>query len=189
MNLLLVRHGEIPSNVSKIYAGSSPERLTPRGELQAKEVARKLTEYNIDALYTSPVERARQTAGIIGGKIGKDALIENAFREIEMGPWEGMSEDEVAGTYPEEWAIWMSRPADLQLRGRETLDALLKRVLSGVHKICNKTGGRNLLIVTHVAIIRVLLLWHSNKSLNLYKTVPVSNAEIFSIALNDCSRL
>jgi len=184
MTLFLVRHGEIPSNVKKIYAGTSPERLTVRGELQAKAVAGKLTKHNIYALYSSPVKRALQTAEIIGKAIGKDVLIEDAFREMELGPWENVSEYDVARIYPVEWAVWQNRPAELKLPGREILDELLDRVLKGILNIYRNSTDTNVVIVTHVAVIRVFLLWHAMESLNLYKTIHVPNAEIFEIMID-----
>lgn len=184
MKLLLIRHGEIPSNVNKVYAGKSPERLTKKGVCQAREVSEKLKEYEVDALYSSPIKRALQTAQIISERIGMDLVVENAFREIKMGPWEGMSENDVAKEYPGEWDIWSNRPAELRLPGRETLDDLQQRVLTGISGIKAEHNG-NIVIVTHVAIIRVLLLWHANKSLNLYKTIHVPNGEIFEVRIDN----
>lgn len=185
MKLLLVRHGEIPSNVNKIYAGKSGEELTPKGLSQAAEVAGTLTSYSVHEIYSSPIHRACQTAGIISAKTGIPINIENAFREIELGPWEGLSESEVAQRYPDEWNIWQNRPAELKISGRETLKELLERVLAGIHNIAQIGRDQNIIVVTHVAIIRVLLLWHSKKSLNLYKTIMVPNAEIFEMHIED----
>jgi alpha-ribazole phosphatase/probable phosphoglycerate mutase len=184
MKLLMVRHGEIPSNVKKIYAGKSSEKLTKKGILQAKEVSEKLKSYKVHALYSSPIQRAIQTAEIIGKAIEMDFVIENAFREMELGPWEGLSEKDIARLYPEEWHIWHNSPAELKLPGRETLSALLERVLKGIWSIYEGMKDQTIVVVTHVAIIRVLLLWHKRKSLNLYKTIHVPNAEIFEIDIN-----
>ncbi len=183
MNLLMVRHGEILSNVKKIYAGRSGEGLTAKGLAQAREVAERLSRRDVHALYSSPIRRAVQTAQIIGEAIGLEPVTEYAFREMEMGPWEGMSEDDIARLYPEEWRMWRDRPAELKLPGRETLDELLKRVLTGVQGIGRSMAGRTVVVVTHVAVIRVLLLRHEGKSLNLYKKIHVPNAGIFEISL------
>lgn len=56
MNLLMIRHGETHSNLKKIYAGRSSERLTKRGELQAKEVSEKLKSYKVHSVYSSPIQ-------------------------------------------------------------------------------------------------------------------------------------
>ncbi len=184
MNLIMVRHGEIPSNTKKVYAGRSTEGLTAKGICQAEEVAEKLKSFNVHSIYSSPIQRALQTAEIIRDKTGTKVQIKNAFRELEMGPWEGSSEKEIAGLYPSEWQIWNSRPAELVLPERETLDQLLKRILTGIQDIYQNNSDRTIVMVTHVAIIRVLLLWHSKKSLNLYKTIHIPNAEIFEITIN-----
>ena len=186
MNLLMIRHGEIPSNINKVYAGRSSEHLTEKGVRQARQVSEKLKSLKIDALYSSPIQRALQTAQILSEDIGVDLEVDDAFRELEMGPWEGLSENDVAKEYPGEWSIWNSDPTKLRLAGRETLDKLRGRVLTGVKSIYNKAKDRNVVIVTHVAIIRVLLLWHEKKSLNLYKSIHIPNAEIFKIKI--CER-
>jgi alpha-ribazole phosphatase/probable phosphoglycerate mutase len=184
MKLLLVRHGEILSNTKKIYAGKSKERLTDRGIYQVHEVAGKLKGRRIHALYTSPIQRAIQTAEIIGNVIGKEYVIEDNFREMELGPWEGLSEEKIPELYPHEWEIWQKCPDTLNLPGRETLEELLNRVLTGVRQFYDKIIDQTLVVVTHVAIIRVLLLWHAQKSLKLYKQVHVPNAEIFEVRID-----
>lgn len=186
MHLIMIRHGEIPSNVNKIYAGRSPEKLTSQGVKQAECVGDKLKGVHLHTLYSSPIYRAIQTAMIICEIINRDFIIEDSFRELEMGPWEGLSEKEVAKEYPVEWKVWNTRPADLSLQGRETLDELQRRALSGLRSIYQNASDRRVAIVTHVAVIRVLLLWHANKSLNLYKTVHVPNAEIFELSIESC---
>jgi alpha-ribazole phosphatase/probable phosphoglycerate mutase len=181
----MVRHGEIPSNVKKIYAGTSPEGLTEKGIFQAGEVSVKLKNFTVDAIYASPIHRAVQTAEIISEAIGIDFLVENAFRELELGPWEGLSEDNIEEKYPEKWRTWNTRPAELRLAGRETLQELQERVLKGIQDIYREASDKTVVVVTHVAIIRVLLLWHEEKSLNLYKTIHVPNAKIFEIYNRD----
>lgn len=181
MKLLLVRHGEIPSNVKKIYAGKSSEELTLKGMSQAAEAAEILNSYSIHKIYSSPIHRAFQTAQIISTETGITVDVEDSFREMELGPWEGLSETEVAQSYPTEWNIWQNRPAELKIPGRETLKVLLDRVLTGIHNIAQGGEDQNIVVVTHVAIIRVLLLWHSKKSLNLYKTILIPNAKIFEM--------
>ncbi len=184
MNLLLVRHGEIPSNVNKVYAGRSTEGLTEKGLDQAKEVAEKLKSYTIHSMYSSPIQRAFQTATIISEVIGHNIIIMDEFREMEFGPWEGESEESIAKSYPAEWHIWNNSPAELRLKQRETLQELQTRVLAGIKSIYDVSDGKTVVVVSHVAIIRVLLLWHREMDLNLYKTIHIPNAEIFEIEID-----
>ncbi|MEM3101734.1 MAG: histidine phosphatase family protein [Candidatus Nitrosotenuis sp.] len=184
MNIFLVRHGEVLSNLRKVYAGKSPEPLTERGRRQAYESGERLKSFNIDALYTSPVKRAVETAMIIGEVTGKEYIVMDEFREMELGPWEGLSEDEIARLYPKEWRIWQEKPAELFMNGRETLNELVDRTLNGIRKIIDNYLHQNISLVTHVAIIRVLLLWDRGMDLNLYKTIEIPNGEIFKLGIS-----
>ena len=181
MNWYFVRHGEIDSNLRKIYAGQSPERLTEKGRRQAREMAEKLMNPGIDEIYCSPVARAVETAEIIGAILGKKPILAEAFKELALGPWEGKSETEVQRIFPAEWQVWNTRPAELILEKRETLRELLQRVLRGLELIQAQNGHRSVLVVTHVAIIRVLLLHWQALELNLYKQISIPHGKIFHL--------
>jgi len=181
LTLYLIRHGEIASNIKKIYAGSSEEELTQRGRQQAKEAGRKLASFNIKRIYTSPLKRTVQTANIIGSLLNQEPILEENFKELKLGIWEGLSEKEIIRRFPEEWEIWNKMPTQLVLENRETLYELLDRVLRGVEKIKAGCLDGSALIVTHVAIIRVLLLHARKMDLNQYRSIPVSNGEIFKV--------
>jgi len=188
MKLLMVRHGEISSNLKKVYAGKSSEELCKRGLAQAKEVSETLKYFRLNALYSSPMQRAIQTAKIIGEAIGLNVWIEKAFQEMKLGPWEGLSEIDISQIYPKEWQIWQTHPAELKMTGRETLKELQERVLKGIQKLYQVHKNQTVVVVTHVAIIRVLLLWQAKKNLNLYKTICVPNAKIFGVKIDTCPR-
>ena len=181
MNWCFVRHCEIESNVKKIYAGWSEEELTSRGRNQAIEATKRLARFDIDKIYTSPLRRTVQTSEIIGDFLKKTPCIEKDFKELRLGIWEGMSEEEVSKQFPEKWSVWNTRPAELVLDNRETLGELLQRVLSGMGRIRAELEEATVLIVTHVAIIRVLLLYTRKMHQNLYRTIPVPNGKIFKI--------
>ena len=178
MIFYLVRHGEIESNIKKVYAGWSEEELTTQGIQQARNAGQELINYKIDCIYCSPLRRTVQTAEIIGDALRKQPLLEENFKELRLGPWEGLSEDTIAREYPAEWELWNSQPADLILHGRETLSELQTRVLEGVAKIRKKHFAKSFLIVSHVAIIRVLLLYSRKMDLNFYKTLSVPNGQV-----------
>jgi broad specificity phosphatase PhoE len=181
LNWYFIRHGEIAANLRKIYAGQSPERLTGKGRRQAREMADMLTNRGIDEIYCSPVARTVETAEIIGAILGKRPILAEAFRELALGPWEGKSETEVQRDFPAEWQVWNNRPAELVLERRETLGELLQRVLQGLEVIYAQNGHRSVLVVTHVAIIRVLLLHWQTRDLNLYKKISIPHGKIYHL--------
>ncbi len=181
MKWYLIRHGEIKSNKKKVYAGWSEEGLTRRGTRQAKKAAGNMLFKGIDAIYCSPLKRTVQTAKIIGNKLKIEPVLNSRFKELKLGIWEGLSEADVRGQFPKEWMTWHSRPAELHLEGRETLAELRNRVMDGIDAIRAEVKSGSVLIVTHVAIIRILLLCAKKSDLNLYKTIPVPNAGIYEI--------
>jgi broad specificity phosphatase PhoE len=179
----LIRHGQTESNLKQIYAGRSPEGLTTTGRQQAGLLAEMSMTLGIDEIYCSPVARTVETATIIGHHLKKKPILAPAFAELAMGPWEGKSEAEVQQNYPSEWLVWNTRPAALVLPGRETLEELLRRVLGGLELIRDQIGRRSrIMVVTHVAIIRVLLLHWEARNLNLYRTIPIPHGKIFPLA-------
>ena len=181
VNWYFVRHGEIASNNKKVYSGRSNEALTEVGKRQVKDAAICLSESNIDAIFTSPLKRTVQTAEIPKARLSMDMPVhkDSSFNEIIMGPWEGMAEKEIAKQYSRAWAVWNTSPAELSLKGRETLKELQTRVINGMRDIENNNAFNSVLIVTHVAIIRIITLYASDMDLNAYKSIAVDNAQVF----------
>ena len=142
MNWYFIRHGEIGSNKRKVYSGRSSEPLTEHGVKQVEAACDELARLNIEAVYCSPLARTRQTSDIIVSSMGRDIPVfyDNSFIELKMGPWEGLAEHDVEIRYSEEWKLWNSHPAELALEGRETLDELQARVISGMQAIRNNSG-------------------------------------------------
>jgi alpha-ribazole phosphatase/probable phosphoglycerate mutase len=183
--IYLVRHGITRSNKEKVYAGRSTEGLLEEGVLAAEALGRKMEVLGISAVYTSPIKRALETARIISGHIKGELIVEDDLREIEMGPWEGLSEDEVASSYPSEYRIWLATPADLRLAGRETLDTVQARGLKAVTRILEEHPEGTTIAVTHVAVIRCLLLHYNHLHLNSYKSIDIPNLSVHRLVFDD----
>lgn len=183
MNWYFIRHGQIASNPKKIYSGRSDEPLTDLGRSQVVQGARGLADIPFEAILSSPLTRTLQTAEIVNESTGRDVSIhvEDCFNELLMGPWEGLAEAEVSQRYPREWALWHESPAELAIEGRETLAQLQARVVGGMRDIERRYDYESVLVVTHVAVIRIILLTALNRDLNQYKAIPVGNAEIFDL--------
>jgi len=177
--IYLMRHGLTESNKKKIYAGRSIEGLCDKGMEELFDVAEKIEGFNIEKIISSPVRRAVQSSVIINSFLNLNIEIEDKFTEIEMGPWEGLSEDEVIKEYPEEWKIWNTKPSELMMNGRETLAELQFRALEGINKLFDKTESSVLLVVTHTAVIRVLYLYYNEVLLDDYRKIDVPNNSIF----------
>ena len=186
MEFIFIRHGEIDSNLLKIYSGRSQESLNVNGITQAKEVAQNLKHEGISHLYCSPLLRTIETAKIIAAEANLKPIEFGEFNELAMGPWEGMSESDVAKQFPEEWRIWNNTPAELFLLGRESLAQLQQRALGGIKEIFRRsTDAKKICVVSHVAVIRVVILFFEQRDLNQYKKVSIPNATPILLEINE----
>jgi alpha-ribazole phosphatase/probable phosphoglycerate mutase len=174
----IVRHGTTESNKEGVYAGWSEEGLAEEGIQEAERLGLEVRAWGITAIYASPLRRALQTACILNRYIRRGLLIEPDLKEMKMGPWEGMSEEEVARRYPSEYETWLMRPSELRLKGRETLAELQQRAVRAVYRISAKHRGGATLLVSHVAPIRCLFLHFNRLPVNSYKGVSVPNLSI-----------
>ncbi len=173
--IYIIRHGLTESNKKKIYAGWNDECLCQEGVFNLFEIGRKLKEFKIERIFSSPIRRAIQTAEVINSFLNKRIEIEENLKEMKMGPWEGLSENEVAERFPNEWKIWNLRPSELKIDGREKLEELQIRALNGIRRISEDLDRSRVLAVTHVAIIRVLMIYYNNLYLDDYRKIDVPN--------------
>lgn len=175
--VLVARHGEVVSNGLKRYAGGSSEPLTECGAHQAEALATLVVEKGIREVWTSEVARAVQTAQIVSARLGVPLRRDPRLNEMILGPWEGLTEEEVERQFPEAYRLWNDRPDQLALAGRETLTALARRVVPALEDAARAEGA--VLCVTHVAPVRVAALSVLGLPLSRYKGLLVPNGECF----------
>ena len=106
MRCYMIRHGEILSNIKKMYAGLSEESLTAKGEEQARLLARRLEGRGIRLIYSSPLTRAVETSEILKNHLELNVILEKELREIIVGPLEGLSYEQLIARFPEVWKTW-----------------------------------------------------------------------------------
>lgn len=149
MEIYVVRHGRVPSNDKKIIGGRTDEELTEVGVKQAESVRDKLKDVNFDAIFSSNVRRAVQTANIINIH-GLDINLDDRLAEREPGMMLGKSRKDI------DKSIWNSLNIDRTSEGAETLKAGLNRTKSILDEIHNSYQGRRVLIVTHNFICKCI---------------------------------
>ena len=189
MNWYFLRHGQINSNLNKVYSGRSDEPLNAHGLEQAHQAAELVSLQSIDRIISSPLARAGQTATVVAAANNLKVSFDPAFNEMIFGPWEGLSEARVKQQYPLEWTLWNSQPQELKLRGRETLEQLQARVIAGMRHVEAETKaegkGNSILVVSHVAVIRVVALYAQGRPLSEYKSIEVDNCQLFPISISE----
>ena len=162
----LIRHGETKQHDEKMFIGRYDVPLKDGAEKSVKEMAGKLAEVIGDGMqkdnplkiYTSPLKRAVQTAEIISDVLGADELIiEEELQEISLGGWDGLPIREVKEMYPEEYE---RRGRDIFVfktgNKAENFYDVQYRVVKALRKILEKDMSKNIIIVSHSAVIRSL---------------------------------
>ncbi len=150
--LLLARHGETDWNVERRVQGHSDTPLNDTGREQARALAGELAGESIDAVYSSDLLRAHETARIVADLRGLDVTAIADLRERHFGTWEGLTDDEISVRFPHV----------RELPGREWGDAetheeMAGRVLGALHRIAETHSGRRVLVVSHGGPLRAVL--------------------------------
>jgi broad specificity phosphatase PhoE len=152
--LIIVRHAEPDAMRGRIYGRLDPP-LSPTGRAQAERVALWLQPVPLDAVYASPLRRARETAGFLVRERGIEMAIHPGLVDIDFGEWEGRRFDELERSDPELYRSWMTQPTRTRFPGGENFGELQARVLAAVGEIRRETASAAL--VAHAGVNRVIL--------------------------------
>jgi broad specificity phosphatase PhoE len=150
----LARHGESDWNAAGRWQGHADRPLTALGRRQAVELAERLASIPLDAVYSSDLRRARETAEPVARRHGLEVRALPALREVDVGSWSGLSRPEVERRFPEAFVRW--RVGGQGWEDGETYEAMTERVVDAVVAIAGAHPGGELLLVTHGGPIRAL---------------------------------
>ena len=157
--------------------------FAPELEFEAEALAKTLQSLGILRIYSSPLRRALETSQIIGNVLNIPVEIEENLTEMKLGPWQGLAEAEVEKRFRSDYQLWNTRPGDLVLDDREPLLEVQGRALKAIHKIKEKNVESPTLAVTHVALIRCLIIQFQGLDIDLYRTIDVPNISVFRLQL------
>ena len=183
--LYLIRHGQSEWNELKKIQGQINTNLTKHGKDQAKMLANMLIDEKIDVIYTSDLNRAKDTAKTISEKINKPLIHSEFLREIKFGIWEGLTISEIEDRYIDQYLIWNKSPDELILDNAETLQILKDRVMNWINPILLENKEKNIAIVSHGTTLKVLMLSLLGIPLCHYKNFTISNVGLSVIECRD----
>jgi len=187
----LVRHGRTAWNVERRTMGRLDEGIEPEAVPAAHAVADVLAHEPIARLVSSPQARALQTAMPLATLIGREPTVDERFAELDVGPWEGFTEDEIAERWPDEWRIWRTVPHTLDVAGRETLAGLNARVGAALDELCAELADDGdadagvAVVFTHDAVVRAGVAWALRTGPEIYRHVQVDNCSITTVGVID----
>ncbi|MFF5895405.1 histidine phosphatase family protein [Streptomyces argenteolus] len=164
MRLLLIRHGQTPSNVKRLLDTAVPgPALTPLGQEQAAALPDALADETIDALYASSLLRTQLTAAPLAARTGLEVRVREGIRELIAGDLEMRGDDEAVETYMATAFAWSAGDTGLRMPGGESGAEALRRYDAVVEEAA-ATGAGTVAMVSHGAAIR---MWAAARAGNI----------------------
>jgi broad specificity phosphatase PhoE len=179
--LLLARHGQTDDNLEPIRVqGFTDTPLNEVGRRQAHELAGRVAGMDIASLWTSDLIRARETAEIVGDRIGLPPAPDARLREGNRGEWEGRRFIDVKREDPDLYAAWRRAGAGFRFPGGESLQEHSDRVAAALRDI--HCGGRlPALVVCHRGSIRVVLCRRDPRGLEAFHDYDIPNTGVVEL--------
>jgi broad specificity phosphatase PhoE len=183
--LLLARHGQSDWNAARRWQGFADRPLTDRGRAQADELATRVADIPLDAIYSSDLQRARDTAAAVARGRGLEPRELPALREVDVGSWEGLTRDEAETRFPDGFRRWQN--GGIGWEDGETYGEMSERVLAAVRTIADRHRGARVLIVAHGGPIRAIHAAALGLDIEAYRRVrPVEpNARLSAVCVAD----
>jgi len=177
---LVVRHGVTTHSLERRFSGSGgrfdPE-LAPQGVSQVEAAAAEVAvRGGGDVLVCSPMLRTRQTAAILGERIGLTPVVVDGLQEARFGEWDGFTFAEVMERWPDEMAAWLASP-EVSPPGGESLREIYARVSAALDGVLAEHTGKRVIVAAHVGTIRSLTaraLGAPLESMNRMELAPAS---------------
>jgi broad specificity phosphatase PhoE len=159
--LWLIRHAESTGNRDGILQGQADLPLSALGQRQARALADRLLKAHrrtpFSALISSDLMRARETAETIGLALNLRQDRDPRLREIDIGAWSGLTPEQIAVAFPDEWEQWQGRSAQLRRGSGESYADAHARISPALTDIARGFPGQRVLVVSHGGILRAYL--------------------------------
>jgi probable phosphoglycerate mutase len=181
MTAILIRHGETDS-VGRYLSGRSPSHhLTETGRQQAARLPQRLARQPVAALYTSPLERARETAEPLGAARHLLARTDDSLLEVDFGEWTGRTFEDLDQT-----PAWRDYNADRLTAcapGGEPIAAVQARIVAALDRLRAIHASAAVAIVSHAEVIRCAVLHHLGMPLDMFRRIEISPASVTILEL------
>lgn len=152
----LVRHGQTASSARSAYSGRSDIPLTETGREQALQAARALAGAGVDAVISSPLTRARDTAQAIAAATGAPLRVDERITEVDYGPFEGLDRAGASERIGAPFEAWRADPFGAPVPGMEPLSDALERVRAAISEAL--AGHEHPVVVGHQGVLRIVLV-------------------------------
>ena len=170
-SLVLVRHGETVHHAENRYTGISDIALTRRGHEQAERLGEWASAAGVTAVVSSPLTRARLTAGPAVERTSASLQVEDRLREVDFGALDGLTAAEAGERYPDEWRAFSRDPVEGRFPGAEDPRDAAARAQTALLEVAERHAGGRVLVVAHSTLLRLTLCRLLGLPLSAYRRV------------------
>ncbi len=179
--VLLVRHGQTPTTGTSLPGRAPGLHLADTGREQARRAAERIAEIErIDAIYTSPLERARETAAPIAAATGVRAKVDRGLLECDFGAWTG-AQLKALMKLPE-WSTVQRAPSTFRFPEGESFSEMQHRIVGTLDRLRTAHPGGTIVCVSHADPIKAALAHALGTHLDLFQRIVVSTCSISVVA-------
>jgi broad specificity phosphatase PhoE len=197
--LIVVRHGRTEWNRVERFRGRADIKLDEVGIKQAEAAAARVTDWQVSAVYSSPLRRALATAEILARPFSLEVKMLPGIIDIDYGEWQGLSPQEAAAEYSDLYSKWMESPHEVNFPGGESLTAVRERAASAVDGLIPKHPKETVVLVSHKVVCQILILsllgldnshfWQITQDVCAINLFEVRDSVPSTLSLNDTCHL
>lgn len=154
---ILIRHGQTEWNQKERFRGWVDIDLNETGIRQAEAAAPRVAQWDVAAIYSSPLKRTMTTAEIIARPHGIPVAPLEGIIDMNFGAWQGLSIDEVERNYPDLFKLWRYSPERLEIPQGDSLEDVRKRAAAAVDDLAARHNDAMVVLVSHRVVCKVLL--------------------------------
>ncbi len=179
--VLLVRHGQTPTTGKLLPGRAAGLHLAEAGVAQAERAAERIAQLTrVDAVYASPLERARETAAPIGRALGMKVQVDRGLLECDFGDWTG-AELKKLMKLPE-WSTVQRAPSTFTFPGGESFTAMQSRMVGAIDRLRTRHPGGVIVCVSHADPIKAAVAHALGTHIDLFQRIVISTCSISAIA-------
>ena len=178
----LLRHGQ-HGLLGRVLAGRMPGvGLTERGRAEIAAVAERLAGENIAALYSSPLQRTRESAEIVAARLGLRIEFRDDVIELDFGDWTGATFDSIRADPL--WQAWSTQRSLASIPGGESMRQVQSRIVEALLEIAERHLHQTVVVVSHGDVIRAALVFALGMPLDLYGRIEVGQGSLSTIRID-----
>ena len=182
--ILLIRHASVDAIGRRIVGRMPGVHLNARGREEAEKLVSRLEGIEVDAIYSSPLERTRETAEVLVGARKMEVFICEAATEIDFGEWTGKSFSEL-DEIPE-WHRFNECRGQVRIPGGESMLDVQQRMVKGIEELCDRHQGKSVSVFSHGDPIRVAIAHYAGMAVDFMQRLIVEPASVSAVDIDPC---